>query len=138
MRLGDRLAELRKERGLTLRELRELLEQQTGEPASISYLSELERSQAVPSIETVTRLAHAYGLSLQDLLAPVDAYMGQSTAQYPKSLRDFAAEHNLSNEWVETLARVEHRGKRPDNAMEWQAIYGMLRALLEPKLSRRG
>jgi len=68
---SDRTAELRKERGLTLRDLRNLIEEQTGTRLSISYLSALERSQAVPEI--LARLARGYQLSLPDLLAPVDA-----------------------------------------------------------------
>lgn len=131
MLLSDRLAELRRERGLTLRELRTRIAEVTDNPPSISYLSELERGQATPSLDSLSRLALAYNLSLQDLLAPVDDHDGQTDAQYPPSLLAFARERGLSDAWKETLARVEYRGKRPDNEMEWEAIYGMLRVFLE-------
>lgn len=131
MQLSDRLAELRQERGFTLRELRTRIDEVDGSPPSISYLSELERGQATPSLDTLSRLARAYDLSLQDLLAPVDNQEGQTDARYPPSLLEFAHERGLSDAWKEALARVEYRGKRPDSVMEWEAIYGILRAFLD-------
>ncbi len=137
MKLKDRLAELRRERGLTLRQLREQIEQRSGEQLSISYLSELERVDTTPSMDTLTRIARGYDLSLPDLLAPVEFFDEPTDARYPASLRAFAQDRHLSPEWVETLARVEHRGKRPDSEVEWDAIYTLLRAFLDPDLSRR-
>jgi len=127
MQLKDRLGELRRERGLTLRALRERVLARTGAVLSISYLSELERTDALPSLETLARLARAYDLSPQDLLAPVDLPAGDMTlgratgtgdtlAQYPPGLR----------------ARIEFRGQRPRSEDEWQAIYGLLKAFLDP------
>jgi transcriptional regulator with XRE-family HTH domain len=137
MKLNDRLRELRKERGLTLRELRDRIEERTGEKLSISYLSELERKEAVPSVETLARVAGGYGISLQDLLAPVDFYEVDSEARYPKGLLQFKENRQIDDEWIDTLARIEFRGQRPETEDEWLALYSMLKAFIEPKLKDR-
>lgn len=130
MKLNERLRELRRERGLTLRQLRESIEERTGERLSVSYLSELERKDAVPSVETLARIAGGYGVPLPDILAPVDFYEVDSGAPYPRGLLEFKESRQLEDDWVETLARIEFRGRRPDTEDEWEAIYGVLRALI--------
>lgn len=139
MKLGQRLREVRTEQGLTLRQLRDGLEETTGEKVSISYLSELEREQATPSIATVTNIARVFGMSTRDLLAPVDVYdERESDAQFTASLQKYAKSRGLSREWVETLAGIQHRGKRPETDLEWEAVYSMLKAFLEPKADHDG
>lgn len=133
MRLKDRLAELRKERGLTLREVRDLVQERTGERLSVSYLSELERTKTVPSVETLLRLCKAYGLTLNDLLAPVDFFGDVSGSRYPKELRNLAETNQIPEEWAETLSRIEFRGQRPKSQDEWLAIYSVLKAFMEPE-----
>lgn len=133
MKLSDRLAELRRERGLTLRDLRELVEQRTGEKLSISYLSELERTDTLPSIEILIRLARAYDMTTSDLLAPVDFFEESTDAQYPEGLRLLAERERLGPEWLATLSRIEYRGHRPETLAEWQAIYGVLKLSMESK-----
>jgi len=142
MQLRDRLAELRRERDLTLRALRERVLERTGAVLSISYLSELERTDALPSLETLARLARAYDLSPQDLLAPVDlpagdpalgdVGAGDALAQYPPGLRALITRRTVTPEWAAALARIEFRGQRPRTEDEWQAIYGLLKAFLDP------
>jgi XRE family transcriptional regulator, regulator of sulfur utilization len=130
MRLNDRLRELRKERGLTLRELRDRIEERTGGKLSISYLSELERTDATPSVETLARVAGGYGISVQDLLAPVEFFTVDSEARYPDVLVALKDGGKIEEEWLDTLARIEFRGQRPQSADEWLAIYSMLRAFI--------
>ncbi len=143
MQLKDRLGELRRERGLTLRALRERVLERTGAVLSISYLSELERTDALPSLETLARLARAYDISPQDLLAPVDLPAGDMTlgratgtgdtlAQYPPGLRALIEREIVTPEWAGALARIEFRGQRPRSEDEWQAIYGLLKVFLDP------
>ena len=143
MRLKDRLAELRQDRGWTLRALRAQVLELTGANLSISYLSELERTDALPSLETLARLAAAYGISPQDLLAPVELPAGDMTlgrvtgtgdtlAQYPPGLRALIEREIVTPEWAGALARIEFRGQRPRTEDEWQAIYGLLKAFLDP------
>ena len=133
MRLQERLAELRKERGLTLREVRDLVQERTGERLSVSYLSELERTDTVPSVETLLRLCKAYGLTLNDLLTPVDFFGEVGEARYPRELRDLTEEQRIPDEWAETLSRIEFRGRRPKSQDEWLAIYSVLKAFMEPE-----
>lgn len=134
MNLKDRLAGLRKERGYTLKQLRDCIEERTGERMSISYLSELERTDASPPLETLVRVARGYGMSLQDLLSPLDLYGPASDAQYPPGLRELRERYDVDPEMVATLSRIDWRGKRPETRDEWLAIYSVLKALLEPKL----
>lgn len=136
MKLNDRLRELRKERGLTLRELRDHIEEKTGAKLSISYLSEIERKEAVPSVETLARVAGGYGISLQDLLGPVNFYEVDSEASYPKGLLQFKENRQIEDDWVDTLARIEFRGQRPETEDEWLALYSMLKAFIEPKIKK--
>jgi len=151
MHLRDRLAELRRERGWTLRALRQRVQDLTGATLSISYLSELERTDALPSLEMLARLARAYDISPQDLLAPVDLPGGDlasglgaekgekdALAQYPPGLRALIVRGLVTPEWAGTLARIEFRGQRPHTEDEWQAIYGLLKAFLDPETSGTG
>ena len=133
MKLNERLAELRRESGLTLRELRDRIAGRTGDRVSVSYLSELERTDSVPPMDTLLRIAQGYDLTLGDLLAPVDFFADPTEASYPRSLRAFMAKQPVEPEWASVLSRIEFRGQRPDTDSEWQAIYAMLRAFLEPK-----
>lgn len=137
MRLRDRLSELRKERGMTLRQLRDSIEEQTGANLSISYLSELERTDVVPSIDTLGKISAGYGMTPYDLLAPVDSpvdFSGRgSDAQYPKALRTLKDKGEVEEEWLETLARIEYRGRRPRSEEEFLAIYRVLRAFIGEK-----
>ena len=134
MKLKERLAGLRSERDYTLKELRDRIEASTGTAISISYLSELERTDASPPLETLARIARGYGLSLQDLLAPVDLYGMASDEQYPPALRELKEQYHVPDDMVATLSRLDWRGKRPETVAEWLAIYSVLKALLEPKL----
>lgn len=59
--LGKRLRALRKERGLTLAQLG----QQAG--LSVSYLSQVERGRAMPSLAKVSALARALAVEVRDL-----------------------------------------------------------------------
>lgn len=63
LRLGQRLRQLRQARRLTLRELAE----RAG--VTESFLSQVEREVASPSIASVQRIARALGLSIAELFA---------------------------------------------------------------------
>lgn len=62
--LGERLHRLRSERGLSLRELAE----QSGLTAS--FISQVERGRASPSIASLARLAEAFGVGVGHLFEP--------------------------------------------------------------------
>ncbi len=63
---GERLHELREKRGLTLRDLAERAEM------SLTYVSDLERGQKVPSLTTLVRLASALDCKVTVLVAVFD------------------------------------------------------------------
>ncbi len=62
--LGDRLRRLRVARRRTLRDVA------ASAAVSESFLSQVERGRANPSISTLTRISAALGVSVQDLFAP--------------------------------------------------------------------
>ncbi len=129
MKLAERFRELRKERGWRLKDVAEV----TG--LSIPYLSDLERGRTNPSLDTLRTLAEAYGLSVHDLMAPVDFYGERTPAALPRGLAELLADPALGAEitpdWVETLARIELRGRRPENKRDWYEIYLHLKRVLE-------
>ena len=63
--IGNVFRRLRRERGITLRELAELAQ------VSVPYLSEIERGRKEPSSEILAAICRALGLELSDLLAEV-------------------------------------------------------------------
>lgn len=63
---GQRLKLLRKERGLTLKDVARL------SGLSISYISDLERGRATPSFSALGMLASAFGMTPSDLLREED------------------------------------------------------------------
>ncbi|AEB11475.1 helix-turn-helix domain-containing protein [Marinithermus hydrothermalis] len=129
MTLAERLRELRKDRGWRLKDL----SQASG--LSIPYLSDLERGRTNPSLETLQTLSRAYGISVHDLLAPVDFYGERTQAALPRGLAELVEDPvlgaDLTPEWVETLSRIELRGKRPQSKRDWYEIFLHLRRVLE-------
>lgn len=63
--IGNVFRRLRRERGITLRELAELAQ------VSVPYLSEIERGRKEPSSEILAAICRALGLELSDLLHEV-------------------------------------------------------------------
>lgn len=123
MELKDRLAELRRSRGYTLRALRERIERETGEVMAISYLSALERDVRTPSIDTLSRIAAGYGMTLEDLLRPVEVGGAGQGPGYSPSFDAFATKRNLSNTDKEELWRIQFRGARPETEDDWDLLY---------------
>ena len=131
LRLQERLAELRHARGLTLRELRELIEEKTGERMSISYLSELERLEMTPSMEVIARIAKGYDMALQDLIAPVQFDDDAGEREYSPSLVAYAESAGLNDEDMAALARIEFRGHQPRTVEGWRTLHGMFGLIME-------
>jgi len=129
MTLAERFRELRKERGWRLKDVAEV----TG--LSIPYLSDLERDRTNPSLETLRTLAEAYGMTVHDLMAPVDFYGQRTAAALPRGLAELLEDPvlgaELTPDWVETLSRIELRGKRPESKRDWYEIYLHLKRVLE-------
>lgn len=129
MKLSDRLRELRTTRELTLKELAERTN------LSVSFLSDIERGRTTPTLNTLESLAQGFGISVLDLLSGVD-FAGQLTdASLPEGLAQLANDpeykDELNAEWIETLSKIQMRGKRPVTKREWLKLYLSLRDILD-------
>lgn len=122
MELKERLAQLRRSHGYSLRELRERIKRETDEVMAISYLSALERDERAPSIDALSRIAAGYGLTLEELLRPVTVG-GTEQPQFSPNFAAFAAKRNLSNADQEELWRIQFRGERPETEDEWELLF---------------
>lgn len=129
MKLQDRLKELRTNKDLTLKGVAE----RSG--LSVSYLSDIERGRTTPTLNTLEALADALDMSVIDLLTGVD-FAGELTdASLPPGLSDLLQDdeyrHEITPEWVETLSKIQMRGKRPQTKREWLELYLHLKRILE-------
>lgn len=128
MQLHERLRELRTERGLKLRDI-------AGQAGiSVPYLSDLERGRTAPSLETVQALSAAYGITVHDLLHGVEFYGTATSGSLPLGLQALCEDPTygpqITPEWVQTLQRIELRGKRPQLKEDWLTIFLQLRRVL--------
>ena len=139
--LGARIAQLRELRGLSLGTLAE----QAGGMAK-SYLAKLERGEVEnPGLRTLTAIARALGVTVADLLNPVEsprategeallaeeASFGQLMENLPPGLQEFLdemkAEGNpLPPGTIRSLALAEFRGRRPERLEDWRFLYDAL------------
>ena len=129
MELKERLATLRRSRKYSLRELRERIERESGEAMSISYLSELERRGGTPSMEVLTRIAAGYGMTVRDLLAPVELDETPVEPLYSPEFKSFARRRGLDETEMEELWRVVYRGNRPETEDDWDLLYSALNVI---------
>jgi transcriptional regulator with XRE-family HTH domain len=94
-RVGERLRQLREDRGISLRKLAELTE------FSASFISQVENGQASPSIGSLERIASAVGVTLGEFFA---APRGEGPGLVVRA----SARQNLESAWsnaqIEALA----------------------------------
>lgn len=128
MKLGDRLREIRKEHLQTL-----VLVARSTE-LSVSYLSDIERGQATPSIDTLERIARHYNMDLATIVAHVDGWGVVTQDALPAGLVELIEENKISEDDAHDLSRIEFRGKRPQDAEEWFEIYLHLKRIMRPYL----
>ena len=129
MLLGQRIRELRKRMGETLKETSK------GTELSVSYLSDIERGRTNPSLQTLETLANHFNITVSDLIAGVE-FAGQVTENaLPPGLADLLKDTELGEEideaWVELLAKINLRGKRPQTKLQWLELYLSLKRILE-------
>ena len=79
--IGNVFRRLRRERGITLRELAELAQ------VSVPYLSEIERGRKEPSSEMIAALAGALGTTLIDLTEHVAGDLRRQMSLAPRASR---------------------------------------------------
>ncbi len=124
MKLGERLREIRQQRGDTLLQV----SRATG--LSVSYLSDLERGRTNPSIETLEKLATHFKLDLAGVVANVDGWGMPSLESLPLGLAELVEEKVIKLEEAMDLSRVELRGQRPKTQDEWLSIYYTLKNIV--------
>ncbi|MCB2160672.1 helix-turn-helix domain-containing protein [bacterium] len=129
MQLGDRIRELRDQKGETLKDI----SKNTG--ISISYLSDLERNITRPSLQTLESLASHFDYSLIDLLKGVEFAGEQTNKALPPGLsellNDDEFKDEITDDWVQLLQKIELRGKRPTTKREWTTLYLNLKQILD-------
>lgn len=145
--LGARIAELRELRALSLGTLAEL----AGGMAK-SYLAKLERGEVEnPGLRTLSVIAHALGVTVADLLRPVEparpvggaalldeqAELQRVMANLPPGLEDFLAEKSREGQpvplaTIRSLAFAEFRGRRPERTEDWRFLYDALVRSVRP------
>jgi transcriptional regulator with XRE-family HTH domain len=128
MDLRERLAALRRDHHLTLKQLRDRIEERTGERLSVSYLSAIERSASAPPIETLARIGAAYGLSIRQVLQPVEASTTDFQPMLPESLKPLVDSGEIQMQEAFELAEIQFRGRRPQNPNDWRLLWQALRA----------
>lgn len=128
MQLYERFRALRQERGLRLKDVADQM------CISVPYLSDLERGRTNPSLDTLTQIAAAYGITVRDLLTGIEGYGAQTLGALPTGLAALVADPvlgaHLTPDWVQTLSRIELRGRRPRTKQEWYEVYMHLKRVL--------
>ena len=131
MKLGQRLRLIRKENQLTLKELSQLSK------LSVPYLSDMERSVVNPSVDTLQKVANAYKISVKDMISGVEGLGESSNTDYPEGFQSFLKKYEtlykISDDWKESLLKVDFRGRRPTSETEWLELYLYLRRILGSK-----
>ena len=130
MKLGERLRLLRKERGWTLKDLSQLAN------LSIPYLSDMEREEVNPSIESLQKISKAYNMAVRDLFSGVEELGESVSTNYPEGFESFLNDREFSkeinDEWKEFLMEMKFRGKQPSTKREWIELYLSLRRVFSP------
>lgn len=125
MELGERLRSLRKEKNLTLKDLSELAN------LSVPYLSDMERGEVNPSIESLQKVAKAFNMTVRDLFSGVEELGELVSTSYPPGFEDFLKDpefsEEINDEWKEFLMGMNFRGEQPTTRREWIELYLNLR-----------
>jgi transcriptional regulator with XRE-family HTH domain len=124
MNPGEKLRMLRKSaRDLTLVEVAE----QTG--LSVSFLSDLERGQTRPSLDTLEKLSKFYGVNINELIETIDS--DAKKRKLPPELQKLVATNQIDEDILDLMLTAEQRSKvRPKSREDWLKYYYSLKALL--------
>jgi len=129
MQLGDRIRELRRNKGEILKDTSE------GTDLSVSYLSDVERGRTNPSLKTIETLANHFDITVTDLLSGVEFAGAKTENALPPGLADLLNDEQFGDEiddsWVELLVKINLRGKRPQTKLQWLELYLSLKRILE-------
>lgn len=130
MTIGQRLRDRRNQLDIPLRTVA------GAAGISIPYLSDLERDNGLPPLDTLFRITEALGTTINAILTGVEGFdaLGASNAfPLPPGLQELIAHPvlgaGLDEEWIRTLMRIDYKGKRPARMQDWAALYGTLKAI---------
>jgi transcriptional regulator with XRE-family HTH domain len=129
--LGERLRVLRKNRRHTLADVGRATE------LSVSYLSDIERGRARPSVGTLEKLAGFYNVHLSTLLDDAMEDLNAETQGSPPGFDEFLASQFSTgagveeNDLIDWLLQAERRSENPPRtAEEWRELYYSLKRIL--------
>lgn len=148
MKISDKIRQLRKDKQMTLTGVRDKLKNEFGETHTLSvpYLSEIERGISTPSIKTLDKLAKVFDISISELLANVEFHpetledkLQRLPTQSRNSFKEFMEwikviyKEDLDENWMNTLLKIEYRGKHPESKEGWFDIYRTLKMSFDDK-----
>src|SRR5229473_4742583 len=101
VQLKDRLREIRQKRGATLLQVAEAVK------LSVSYLSDLERGRAKPSLDTLERLAEFYEMSVADLVSGIEGWGSHSVGGLAPGIIALLEKNVIDERVAQDLNRIE-------------------------------
>jgi len=130
VQLKDRLREIRQKHGATLLQVAEAVK------LSVSYLSDLERGRAKPSLDTLERLAAYYEMSVADLVSGIEGWGSHSIEGLAPGIIALLEKKEIDEREAQDLNRIELRGKRPQTEEEWRILYQNLQFIMRSYLNK--
>jgi transcriptional regulator with XRE-family HTH domain len=130
VQLKDRLREIRQKHGATLLKVAEAVK------LSVSYLSDLERGRAKPSLDTLERLAAYYEMSVADLVSGIEGWGSHSIEGLAPGIIALLEKKEIDEREAQDLNRIELRGKRPQTEEEWRILYQNLQFIMRSYLNK--
>jgi transcriptional regulator with XRE-family HTH domain len=126
--VGARIKARREERGLTSSALAELAKVSRG------YLSQIEGGDVDnPSAAVLFRIAKTLGTNVAALLGEQPEEHSPQPSQVDPALMQFAHEAKLSQEDINMLAGIKHRGGGALTKEDWRFMYEAIRRTIEPR-----
>lgn len=125
MTTTNKIREIRKTQGLTIKELANIANISKG------YLSQIEtQHHKQPSAHILSKLADALNTTIAELL-------NIPTPQVPDELNKLFNLHgkrlNLKEEDIRMLANIRYRGRQPQSMNDWEYVYMTIRLIIGGK-----
>ncbi len=122
MQINDRIRVLRKEKGLTLKQLA------SASGLSLPFLSEVERGESNPSLESLESIARGLSINIEELLIDTEI---KTSGTIPPTLESAISSGKIPPDWAQTLKNIQHRGHQPQTEDDWITLYYSVRKVLE-------
>lgn len=96
---------------------------------SISFLSDLELGRGTPSLDTLSKLATCYDVTMTDIMHNVDGWQATRERLAP-GISDLVENGEINEDTAYDLNRIEINGKRPRTAQEWRMVLQLLKFII--------